>query len=155
MAVLGIRKNAWNNLSVRNRELVRAVGATLNLGVPAEWETPTNIRWYLFSDLRYKLVEIAYFGALTANLGDVPAGYKIPMVEWFDEDGVKVGERINRKQLRSDAKNFLDAYVVWPVVIPEDESNRWQFVLDAQGTPSAMQMADHPPSNWSPVEVTV
>ena len=38
MAVLGIRKTTWNGLTVRDREMMRTVGTTLDLGVPpANW----------------------------------------------------------------------------------------------------------------------
>jgi hypothetical protein len=154
MATLGVRKTAWQNLSARDREMVRAIGVVLDLGVPAEWAQPDDTRWYLFCDTRFRLVDLAYFGALAAHLDDIPPGYQIPMVDILDGDGNKIGEFIDRPQLRSDAKTFLDAYVVWPVTVPDDDPNPWQTVLDAQGTPAAMQMADHPPAGWEPVEVT-
>lgn len=140
MATLGIRKSAWVSLSARDKALMTAIGEILSLGVPAEWKQPPNTRWFLFCDTRFTLREIAYFGALTAHLGDVPAGYQIPAT---------------RAELRADAKAFLDNYVVWPVTISDDDPNPWQTVLDAQGTPAAMQMADHPPVGWEPVEEVI
>ena len=153
MATLGIRKAAWAGLSGRDKEIVRAIGDTLSLGIPAEWRQPPNTRWYLFCDTSFRMVEIAYFGALVAHLGDIPVGYTVPMIDVLDDDGNKIDEFVDRPRLRRDAKNFLDPLVVWPITIPDDEPNRWQYVLDAQGTPAAMQMADHPPANWTPVEV--
>jgi len=142
VATLGIRKTAWQNLSVRDREIIRAIGETLNLGVPAEWATPTDERWFVFCDTRFTVRELAYFGCIVANLGDIPAGYVLPGT---------------RAEVRADAKNFCENVasvpVVWPVAIPEGTANVWQFVLDAQGTPAAMQMADHVPATWTPVEV--
>ena len=158
MAVLGIRKTTWNGLPVRDREIMRAIGFQLDLGVPADWVQPPNTGWYLFCDTRFTLPELAYFGCIAANLKDIPKGYVLPMVDILDEDGQKVGEYLDRPQLRDDAKNFCENVastpVVWPVIIPEDTVNRWQYVLDAQGTPSAMAMADHPPASWYPLEVT-
>jgi hypothetical protein len=136
VATLAIRKTTWNGLSARNKELVKAVGNLLDLGVPAEWRTAADVRWFLFDDIRFTLRELAYFGALATHLGDIPAGYQIPAT---------------RAELRADAKAFLDPFVVWPVTIPEGTVNVWQVVLDAQGTPAAMQMADHPPATWIPV----
>ena len=142
MAVLGIRKTTWNGLPVRDREIMRAIGFQLDLGVPADWIQPPNTGWYLFCDTRFTLAELAYFGCIAANLKDIPKSYELPAT---------------RAEIREDAKNFCENIastpVVWPVEIPEDTVNRWQYVLDAQGTPSAMQMADHPPANWYPVEV--
>lgn len=142
MAVLGVRKTAWNGLSVRDREILKAVGTTLSLGVPAEWKQPNNTRWFLFSDLRFKLVELAYFGCIVNNLADIPAGYVLPA---------------DRDEIRADAKTFCENVasvpVVWPLTIPENTANRWQYVLDAQSTPASVQMADHPPAGWTAVEV--
>jgi hypothetical protein len=82
---------------------------------------------------------------LVANLADIPVVYKLP----------EVGGRVDRVRVRADAKNFCENVasrrVVWPVTIPEDTPNVWQFVLDAQGTPPVVQMAGSPPDTWSPV----
>ena len=59
MAVLGIRKTTWNGLPVRDREIMRAIGFELDLGVPAEWVQPPNTGWYLFCDTRFTLAELA------------------------------------------------------------------------------------------------
>jgi hypothetical protein len=157
MSVLAIRKTAWNNLSVRDREIIRAIGSSLNLGTPAEWIQPPNTRWFLFSDTRFSLGEIAYFGCVAANLNDIPAGYQLPVIDILDDQGVKIGEYVDRRQVRQDAKNFCENVastpVVWPVTIPDGTANVWQYVLDVQGTPAAMQMGDHPPASWHPLEV--
>ena len=142
MSTLAVRKTTWNGLSARDREILRAVGATLNLGVPAEWRQPNNTRWWLFCDTHFQLAELAYFGCIAANLGDIPGGYELPAT---------------RAEIRSDAKNFCENVasvpVVWPITIPEGTSNRWQYVLDAQNTPAVLQMADQPPAGWTPVEL--
>jgi hypothetical protein len=142
MAALGIRKTTWQSTTVRNRAILRAIGAALNLGEPAEYRAPGGALWFVFDDHRFKLIEVAYFGCLIANLTDIPPGYTIPL----DDDGL-----VDRDQIRADAKTFCDNQ---GVVKPADVTlgdNPWQDILDAQNTPAAVQMASGVPTSWTPV----
>ena len=148
MAVLGIRKNAWQALSDRDKTILRFMGDVLALGVPAQYETPQGVEWFVFSDFRFQPVAMAYFGCVAANLGDIPAGYELPL----DDDG-----NLDKRELRDQIKAWCeDPARTNPLVLPRDVEfseggNRWQELLDAQGCPSAMQMADSVPSGWEPV----
>ena len=153
MAVLGIRKNSWQGLSDRNKTIVRSLGILLSLGTPAEYKTPLNVRWFVFSDWRFKAEAIAYFGCVIANLSDIPSGYKIPQIK--DDDGNDLG--LDRSQLRSDVVAWCsnpartNPYVDPADITHADGGNVWQDILDAQGTPKAVRMADSIPASWSAV----
>lgn len=142
MTALGIRVSAWQGLSNRDKVIVRMLTSDLlELGQPARFAQPNGTEWFVFDDHRFKLNEVSWFGALIANLGDVPAGYEIPTE----------GGRVDKAKLRRDAKQFLQPRRVWPVEIPEDDPNPWQTVLDAQGAPNAVRMCASVPDNWTPV----
>ena len=146
MATLGIRKNAWQGLSARNKTIVRFMGDVLQLGVPAEFESGGGTVWFVFDDHRFRPKAVAYFGVLVANLGSVPAGYQLPL------DGVG---NVDKPRLRRDAKTFLDPLLVWPVTFPDDDPNPWQTILDAQGAPAAVRMGSGVPAGWTPVQEAV
>jgi len=159
MATLGIRKTSWQGLSARNKKIIRHLGDVLQLGVPAEYETPGGVRWFIFDDWRFKARVVAYFGCALANLSDVPAGYTVPQTDVLDSDGNVVGTVDNLPRLRRDIKAFCESPArTNPLVLPRDVSfsdggNPWQEILDAQGTPGAVRMGSGVPASWSPVEV--
>ena len=144
MAALAVRKTTWQAQSVRDRQILRYLASDiLELGQPATFETSAAVVWFIFDDWRFDLVGVSWFGALVANIGDVPPGYVVPL----DGDG-----NVDMATLRQDAKTFLSARRVWPVTILDDDANPWQTVLDAQGTPTAVQMASGVPDSWTAVE---
>lgn len=149
MTALGIRKTAWAGLSARDKTILRAVGVLLDLGQPAEYETPAAVRWYVFDDHRFRAVPIAYFGCVVANLADIPTGYTPPV----DADG-----NLDRSLMRSQIKTWCeDPARTNPFVHPDDITfteggNVWQEILDAQGTPAQIQMASAVPDSWTSVE---
>jgi len=151
MAALGVRKTAWNGLSVRNKTILRYIGSVLQLGTPSEFIAPGGAHWFIFDDHRFKAVVLAYFGCTVANLGDIPGGYTLPTTP---------GGGLDRPQLRSDIRAFCENParthpLVLPqdVVYPENDPNPWQTLLDAQGTPATVKMASGVPANWTPVVV--
>jgi len=150
-AALGVKKIAWQGLSTRDKTILRYIGDVLQLGVPAEFETPAAVRWFIFDDHRFKAKVIAYFGCTIANLGDIPTGYTLPLTP---EGG------LDRPQLRSDIRAFCENPArTHPLVLPKDvifppeDPNPWQTLLDAQGTPSAVQMGSGVPASWTPVSI--
>jgi len=151
MATLAIRKTAWQGLSVRDKKILRHLGDVLRLGEPAEYESPSAVRWFIFDDWRFKARVIAYLGCALANLSDVPTGYTIPQLPEGGDD---------LPQLRSDIRAFCESpartnLLVLPKDITfSDGGNAWQEILDAQGAPSAVRMASGVPNTWTPVEVT-
>ena len=161
MTALAIRKTAWAALSDRDKTILRFMGDKLALGVPAQFLDGAANEWYVFDDHRFRAKPVAYFGCVAANLGDIPGGYSIPMIDLLDEDGVPTGEQVlDRATLVDDIKSFCENParthpLVLPkdVVFPDDDPNPWQTLLDAQGTPAAMKMASGVPASWSPVEV--
>jgi hypothetical protein len=141
MASLAIRVSAWNALSERDKTIFRHAGELLRLGVPARYVNPSAVEWFVFDDHRFTAKHIAYFGCLVANISSFPPAYEIP------ED---------KAQLTQDIITFCNNHgVVLPkdVVFPPDDPNPWQTLLDAQGTPSAVQMALGVPDTWTPVTV--
>jgi len=205
MAVLGIRRDAFQGLSDRDKTIVKFMGDIVQLGEPARYETPTGVEWFLFADGRFRPIPIAYLGCLIANLNDIPAGYELPIGEEVrvrvpvldgngnqvtvpvevpvydeetgepvvDENGDPVtrivdvpqweweiqivGDGLSRKRLRADIKQFCEnPNRTNPLVLPRDVEfteggNLWQELLDAQGAPSAIQMADSVPARWTPI----
>ncbi len=139
MAALAIRKTAWQGLSVRNRTILKAMGDVLQLGKPAEFESPSAVRWFIFDDWRFKHKVIAYLGCVLANLSEIPVGYTLPLV----------GGELDKVQLRIDIRTFCESpsrgnLLVWPV----PNAGSFQDVLDAQNAPAAIQMASGVPNNW-------
>lgn len=162
MATLGIRRSAWEPLSDRDKAILRFMGDKLSLGVPARYLDGSANEWYVFDDTRFKAKPMAYFGCVTANLGEIPGGYTLPMKDLLDENGDPTGEQVlDRPALVDDIKNFCENPArTHPLVLPQDivfaqdDPNPWQTLLDAQGTPAAMKMGNGVPASWTPVEVT-
>lgn len=159
MATLGIRQTTWQALSVRDRTIFRFVGEVLALGVPAQFRDGASDIWFVFDDHRFEPRHVAYFGCLAANVNEIPAGYVVPMVDILDRNGNPTGEQEpeNRPKLIQDIKQFCENPartnpLVLPadVVFPENDSNPWQTLLDAQGTPATMKMGSGVPANWTP-----
>ena len=144
MASLAVRKTTWQAQTVRDRQILRYLASdVLELGQPAHFKAPSTAIWFIFDDWRFDLAGVSWFGALVANISDVPPGYIVPV----DGDG-----NVDMPALRSDAKGFLTSKRVWPVTILDDDPNPWQTVLDAQGAPAAVQMASGVPVTWTAVE---
>lgn len=137
---------------MRDKTIVRALGDLLSLGAGAEYKTLGGVRWFIFSDWRFKAKAVAYFGCVIANLSDIPSGYTIPMLT--DADGNELG--LDRVLLRAQVISWCsNPSRTNPYVDPADitftTDNVWQEILDAQGTPAAVQMADSVPASWSAV----
>jgi len=152
MAVLALKKSTWDGASQRDKDIFRAFGYYLQLGNPAVYEDPSTDQWYIFSDGRFEPDEICYFGALAANAASFPAGYTT--------------DDKSRRQIAKDARYWLqggggveggaapvDRGLTLPGAIsyPDPNPNYWQSLLDAQGTPSWLKMADAVPGTWTPV----
>ena len=165
MTALAIKKLSWNGLSDRNKRIMRftPVGDVLELGVPARFlDGGGVVEWFVFDDHRFKVVPMAYFGCLAANLADIPSGYVVPEIELLDEEGLGTGVFVlNRVKLRSDIKSFCEDPartnpLVLPkdVVFPENDPNPWQTLLNAQGVSGNIKMASGVPESWKAVEVS-
>ena len=148
MAVLTIRKSAWTALSARDSTLVTGFGAVLSLGVGAEYKDG-GVAWLIFSDWRFKADDVAYLGCLIANLSG-RGNYRIP--EIVDEDDNVIG--IDRGKMRSDNVAWVkdsarqNLYVAPADIAHADGGNPWQDILDAQGTPTTVQMDSAVPASW-------
>ena len=154
MAALAIRKTTFQGLSVRDRTILRWLGDFLALGSPAEYESSSAARWFIFDDWRFEPKVIAYLGCVLANLSEIPSGYTLPLLD--DEDGNPTTV-VDRPQLRSDIRTFCESGARGNLlVLPKDITfteggNFWQEILDAQNTPAAVQMASGVPDDWTAV----
>ena len=50
MAVIGIKKSAWQAANTTQRTILRWGMKKVDLGTPAEYEQPDTTRWFIFSD---------------------------------------------------------------------------------------------------------
>ena len=137
---LGISVTAWQGLSTRDKQIFKFAFDILALGEPAICLDPTSKRWAVFAHWDWEPRHVAILGVLAGNVGDIPAGYEIPL------DG---GE-IDRAALKDDIVTFCENH---DLVEPNASMTTWQDVLDAQGAPSAaIKMADAVPPTWTPEE---
>ena len=145
MAALALRKSTWDGGSANLRAIFRTLGGYyLGLGSPATYTDGTN-EWYVFDDTRFEVRPLCYFACLAANVGSIPAGYQV------DES--------NPRKTRDDAMFWLESPArTTPLVLPgaiaypDPDPNPWQTILDANGAPAWLKMADSVPANWTVVE---
>ncbi len=155
MAALGIRKSTFQGLSDRDKDIVRHIGALLQLGTPVTYEAPGAVEWFVFDDTRFRAAQVAYMGCVFANFNDIPGGYEIPTVTLGEPpDEVTVADWA---QLRSDIMAFCENPARTNPFVPPgsitftEDGNPWQEILDAQNCPNAVQMASSVPDTWTEV----
>jgi len=149
MAALAIRKSAWDGASQRDKTIFKALAYYLHLGNPATYTDSGGVtEWYVFDDTRFERRPLCYFAALAANVGSFPAGYS-------------VDDKSNRV-IRDDAMYWIegggtgvDRGLVLPgaIIHPDPDPNYWQTILDANGCPGWLVMANSVPDSWTPVSV--
>ena len=150
MATLAIRKGTWTAFSTRNFDIVRLMD-DLQLGEPVEYlEPPGAAPWFLFDDSRWTAEHVAYLACVLSNLGQIAPAYVVPTLP---------GVRPDRAQLKQDMRDLCDGLpgqaFVPPGFVPHVEGkNRWQELIDAQGTGANMGMTSGVPDGWTAVEVT-
>ena len=72
MPALAIKKTTFDNLPEQKKDLVKFAFRQLQLGVPAVYKQGASTLWYIFSDSRISLKDLAYIGRLGKNLGAFP-----------------------------------------------------------------------------------
>jgi hypothetical protein len=153
MAALALRKSTWDSASDRDQTIFRTFGRYLKLGDPAKYRDSGGIVWYVFDDDRWEANQICYFACLAANAGNFPPGYSVAgKAEW---------------QIREDATFWLEGgggveggadpvdrglKLPGQIKYPDPNANYWQSLLDANGAPAWLKMADSVPANWTVVE---
>lgn len=178
MAILGVRQTLWNNLSVRNNNIVVATDVFVRLGTPSKWvepPTPPGTVWNLFSDRRFSVEGAALLGAVLGNLGKIGAQYTLPVLvesyvipayelspEWTDEDGVvhpavivpeeTVPAVYDLDLMRSEVEAFVNP--IYPTDIPEGEY-ALDYALKLNNNSPQLFYADHIPDGWTRLEVGV
>ncbi len=148
MATLGIRKSAWQGATAIQRTVFRRLGDILELGVPATYQTPGAVEWFVFDDHRFKPKVMAYFASVAANLADWPAGYTVPQQNGEDDLATM---RQQVKTWAEDPARTNPLVLPEDVVFPENDPNPWQTLLDANAAPSWLKMGGGVPDNWTPV----
>lgn len=152
--IIGIRKTAWNNANDTQRTILRWGLAKLNLGVPAVYKQG-NTRWFIFSDWRMTLNDIARIGTLVKGLATFP-NYTFPTKDVLDEDGNVVGTVTDKKATKLEVTTYVKDNWVDPKDVPLTEfvdvtvPVRIQVeldVLDEDGDPTGetyLVWRDHP-----------
>ncbi len=147
MSQLGIRQTDWLAQETEHRRIVKRLLQSLILGDPARYKQPNGTIWFIFDDPRFKPVEVAYMGALFANMNDLPANYTVPQTEGQD-DWTKARQQA-KAWLENPARTVQ--LVKNPTIDPDSGVHWMQQVLDANGAPLWVRGGDAVPSNWSVV----
>ena len=135
MTTLAIRRSVVTGMTPKQRRILKLVAYRLDLGDPADYTAPGNVRWLVWDDSRIGLEELAAIG----TFGKLMADNTIP-----DE---QPGEN-HRETLRNWIKNN------WKLDKPPDnDPNPYQWVLTNNGAPAALQAASNIPANWLPTQV--
>ena len=154
MATVGIRATAWDGLRDNQRAIMRWGVARLALGTPARFTDGTD-EWFVFDDWRFDLNQIAILGALVVAVAGLPVGWEPPTIIVQDIDGQDVDTGIvDRVATEALVIAYVQPTVVYPadIVYLEDDPNRWQTTLDAQGAPAAIRAGGSVPVGFVPVE---
>ena len=147
MAVIAIRKNAYDAASNAQRQILKLAMAKLQLGTPVTYQGQGQ-EWYVFADSRITLKHVAVLGKLVKGLASLPRNWSPPRFQ--DEDGNDT--RIDRKAVEAQVYDFVKANVVLPKDVTYGEGgNPWQETLDAQAGPGAIKAADAVPASWEAV----
>ncbi len=117
MAVIAIRKNAYDAASNAQRQILKLAMAKLQLGTPVTY-TGQGQEWYVFSDSRVTLKHVAVLGKLVKGLASLPRNWSPPMTQ--DDEGNDV--RVDRKAVEAQVYDFVKANVVLPRDVEYDET---------------------------------
>ena len=140
MTVIAIKKTAWQNANDTQRTILRWGMNKVDLGSGAEYEQPDLTRWFIFSDWRITLNDVARLGTLVKGLATFP-NYTFPMKDVI-VDGVVVGEVVDKAATKADVFTWVQANWVDPatLTIPIGE-DAFTFVLAAQTPPLRFRRA--------------
>lgn len=179
MAAIAIRKNAFDNASTGQKNVLRLGLEKLQLGTPAVYtDQGGTTEWYIFSDRRVGLNDVKWLGWLIEVLADVQDIDAVPVsdVEFyetvevevpvrvqvevpvtepiFDDDGEYVGEE---PVLDEDGDPVTQ--LVWRnhptdtvmVEVEQPLGDPYALVLEAQTDSPVIKAADQVPASWTPV----
>jgi len=151
-AVIGIKKTAWQNANDTQRTILRWGMAKLDLGQPAEYKQG-NTRWFVFSDWRITLEDVARLGTLVKGLAAFP-NYQFPMKDILDRDGNVFDTVVDKAATKADVVSYVQSNWVDPAVVPLTELVDVTVpvrvrveVLDENGNsfdPPTFHWVDHP-----------
>ena len=144
MATVGIRATAWDGLRDNQRQIMRLAVARLQLGVPARFTDGTN-DWFMFSDWRFNLDQVAILGALVVAVAGLPEAWTPPL---------NPDSTVDREATEAAVITYVSPTVVWPddIVYLDDDPNPWQTTLDAQSAPAAIRAGGSVPAGFTPVD---
>jgi hypothetical protein len=131
---IAVRQSVWNSQNATVKTILRFAAARLQLGQPVTYLTPGGVAWDCYDDDRFDLRDLAFLGALTANLA--------ALANFVLDQG---------KPTRDQMLAWAAGKVTWPDQIDyTGQSNPYQFTLTQNGAPAAIQAADSVPANWTP-----
>lgn len=121
-------------MTPKERRLLRFLSLVLDLGDPADYTAPPNTRWLVWDDDRIDLRDLAAIGTFGRLLAQSDGAVIEP------EDG---------QSPRAALREWVVAN--WDLTPPPDSTpNPYQWVLNTNGAPAAIQAASSVPSNWTP-----
>lgn len=163
MAAIAIRKNAFNNASPGQRNVLRLVLEKLDLGDPATYKNPSGTEFFVFNDNRISLKDVQWVGwivTVLANVANVDAvnWRSVPLTELQD---VTVPVRIQVEVPITDENGDPtgETVLVWQdhptetQVVQREVSlgDPYSLVLSANYSGNVVAAAEAVPASWTPV----
>ena len=147
MPTLGIKQATWQGLRQNQRDIMRWAFTKLELAIPALYEAPGGVRWFIFDDRRLDLLMFARLGSLTNVVAGLPKSWKPPTT------GTGQNKVVDRAAVEAEAISRVQAVIVLPADIDYGDlenhiANTHQHTLDANGAPSALRGWDAIPADW-------
>jgi len=144
VAVLGIKVDTWQGLRQNQRSVMRWAVARLALGLPAQFTDGVD-EWFVFSDWRFDVEQIAILGALADALTGLPETW----TPTLNPDST-----VNRAATEAEVLAYVSPTIVWPddIAYLEDDPNRWQTTLDAQTALASIRASGRVPDGYIPVD---
>ena len=117
MAIVAIRKNVWDAASNSQHSILSLAMAALMLGTPAVYRDGGQ-EWYVWSDWRMTLGQVATWGMLVKGLAGLPRDWKPTMVQNGEGEDV----RVDRAATEASVNGFVKDDRVHPRDVEYDET---------------------------------
>ena len=182
MSVVAIRKSAWEAGTAGQRAAMRFAARQVELGQPALYQQANGTEWFVSSDSRMTLLDVAILGTVAAGLATFPdwtppadkalareqvydfvknnivAPRNVALTEIVQ---VEVPVRIQVEVFDENGDPFDPPVLVWQnhptdtqlIDVEQSLGDPYDLVLAAQGAPSWIAARESIPAGLSPVEV--
>ncbi len=144
---IAVRKSTYDGADWKQQMAFRACWVNVGLKEnPPTMKNPGNVVYYIAYTEKLTVKELAYMGCLAAHIGEIPAGYEVPL---RDPTGAQTWSNVDWQAMRPQIKTFCDDK---GVVLPGDpgwSADSYQDILDLQGAPGWLLASDRIPETWS------